>query len=222
MRSVWGLRVRFVVIGVVLSKMVSCSDGGDGDGSNETAAVRLAPVSVESADSPGDAKTWALFDRDTRVGLSPPSTPPGTSTRVSVALGRTTRITQLKIFGASPHMLDVRTGDGTAIPGLEHVRLGTLGAGWNALRLPDSTSADEIVLELELALELELELARAGGGDVSVPAPIGEIELWGMDRPTPALDAKAVGALATGSLSPAMAPPGLDVVAATDPGPIDL
>jgi hypothetical protein len=31
------------------------------------------------------------------------------------------------------HALDVRTGDGAAIQGLEHVRLDALGAGWNAI-----------------------------------------------------------------------------------------
>lgn len=214
MRSAWGLWVRFVVTGVVLSKMVSCSDGGDGhgDGLNETVPVRISPVRVESVDAPSDAGAWALFDRDTRVGWSPPSTPPGSSTQVRVAFGRATRITQLKVFGTSPYVLDVRTTDGAAIQGLEHVRLDTLGAGWKAVRLPDATSADELVLEL----------ARTGGGDASVPAPIGEIELWGVDRPTPALDVNAVGALAKSSLSPAVAPPGVDVLAATDPGPIDL
>ena len=222
MRSVQGPWVRFVVLGVMLGKLVSCSESGrggsgdgDGDGngsgsSNEVIPVRIAPVSVESADS-SDASAWALFDRDTGVGWSPPSTAPDRPTQVRVALGRATHITHLKIFGASPYVLGVRTGDGTAIQGLEHVGLDALGAGWNVLRLPDSTSADELILEL----------ARTGG-DGADPAPIGEIELWGMDRPIRMLDANAVGALATRSSSPAAAPPGLDVVAATDTRPIDL
>jgi len=218
MRSVQGHWARFVVIGVVLSKMVSCSGGGGGDGdsdgsgsSNEPVPVRISPVSVEGTDSSGSS-AWALFDRDTHVGWSPPSTPPDSPGQVRVALGRATRITHLKIFGASPYVLAVRTGNGTAIQGLEDVRLDALGAGWNTLRLPDSTSTDE----------LALELARTDGGDGSAPAPIGEIELWGVDRPTPMLDANAVGALATRSSSPATAPPGLDVVAVPDTGPIDL
>src|SRR5882672_1154772 len=195
MRSVWVPWVRFVVIGVALGKMVSCSAGAGGDGkgdgsgsSNEPVPVRISPASVESADS-GASSAWALFDRDTGVGWSPPSAPPDSPTQVRVALGRAARITHLKIFGASPYVLGVRTGNGTAIKGLEHVHLDALGAGWNALRLPDSTSADELVLEL----------ARTDGGDASAPAPIGEIELWGVDRPTPMLDANAVGALATSS-----------------------
>jgi hypothetical protein len=81
---------------------------------------------------------------------------------VRVALGRATVITHLKIFGASPYLLGVRTSDGTAIQGLEHVSLDALGAGWNVLRLPDSTSADEFVLEL----------TRTDGSNGSAPAPI--------------------------------------------------
>src|SRR5512144_1414483 len=113
MRS--GLWVRFAVMGVALGKLVSCSDGGVVDGVNDTVPARLSPVRVEAADTPGDASAWALFDRDTRVGWSPPSTPPDRPARVRVALGRAIRITHLKIFGASPYVLDVRTGDGAAI-----------------------------------------------------------------------------------------------------------
>jgi len=217
MRSAWAPWIRIVVMGVALCKTVSCGSGsggsaGDGGGLTEPVPVRISPVRVESADAPEDTSVWALFDRDTSAGWSPSSPSPDSPARVRVAFGRVTPITHLKIFGTSPYVLAVRTSSGTAIQGLEQVRLDALGAGWNTLRLPDMAPVDELFLEL----------TRTGDGDAQVPAPIGEIELWGMDRPTPALDADAISALAKGSLSPATALPGLDLIAATGAGPIDL
>ncbi|HEU4726667.1 MAG TPA: SpvB/TcaC N-terminal domain-containing protein, partial [Kofleriaceae bacterium] len=196
-------------MGAALCIFASCP-GSDGDGEpNEVVPARISPARVEDIDAPSDASAWALFDRSTRDGWSPHAAP-NSPAHVRVALGKTTTITHLKIFGASPYVLDVHTGTGDAIKGLEHVRLDTLGAGWNELRLPDSISSGELVLEL----------ARTPGGDASTPAVIGEIEVWGADGPATLLDAKAIGAIAASSRSAAL--PGVDVLAAADPAVIDL
>ncbi|HET7503673.1 MAG TPA: hypothetical protein VFK02_21780, partial [Kofleriaceae bacterium] len=129
-----------------------------------------------------------------------------------VALGQIATITHLKVFGVSPYVLDVHTGKGDPIRGLEHVRLDALGAGWNELWLADPVSTDELVLEL----------VRADGGDASTPAAVGEIELWGAMRPAMLLDAKAVGALTAGAGPRPGALPGVDVLAATGTAAIDL
>src|SRR4051812_14556598 len=213
MRTAWGRESRFAVIGAVLCIFASCPNNNDGsDESNEVVPVRISPLRVESVDSPSDASTWALFDRNTRVGWSPPNDAPASSAHVRVALGKATTITHLKVFGASPYVLDVHTGKGDAIKGVEHVRLDTLGAGWNELRLSDPVASDEIVLEL----------ARTSNGDASTPVPIGEIELWGVGRPAMALDVNAIGDLAANSAQRPAASPGIDVLAAIDPKTIDL
>ncbi|HEX7840676.1 MAG TPA: SpvB/TcaC N-terminal domain-containing protein, partial [Kofleriaceae bacterium] len=174
--------------------------------------MRISPVRVERIDAASDASVWALFDRDTRGGWSPPTAAPASSARVRVELGKATAITHLKIFGASPYVLDVHTGHGDAIKGLEHVRLDALGAGWNELRLPGSVSSDQLVLEL----------TRTGDGDASTPAPIGEIELWGTDRSATRLDARAIRRLAASSKGLRSASPGLDFIPILDTGTLDL
>jgi RHS repeat-associated protein len=213
MPAAWGRESRFAVIAAVLRVFASCSNNDvDSESKREVVPVRISPARVENLDAPGDANAWALFDRNTRTGWAPSNDAPAGSAHVRVALGKLTAITHLKIFGASPYVLDVHTGKGAAITGLEHVRLDRLGAGWNELRLPDSVATDELVLEL----------ARADDGDASAPAPVGEIELWGADRPAAVLDASTIGALTAGSGPRPAAPPGVDVLAATDPAAIDL
>ncbi len=212
MRSAW---IRIVLVGAALSKTVSCSSGGsagDGGGLTEPVPVRISPVRIESADAPDDPSVWALFDRDTSAGWAPSSNSPDSPTQVRVAFGRATPITHLKIFGTSPYVLTVHTSFGTAIQGLEQVHLDTLGAGWNTLRLPDMAPVDELFFEF----------TRTGDDDAQVPTPIAEVELWSADRPTPALDTDAISALAKRSISPTMAPPGVDVISATGAGPINL
>jgi RHS repeat-associated protein len=198
----------------VLCIFASCpnSDSGSDSESNEVVPARISPARVENIAAPSDASAWALFDRDTRVGWSPADDAAAPPAHIRVALGKTTAITHLKIFGASPYVLDVQTGKGDPIKGLEHVRLDTLGAGWNELRLPASISTDELVLEV----------ARADGGDASTPAPVGEIELWGTERPAMAIDDKALGALTARPGSRPVVPPGVDVLAATGTAAIDL
>lgn len=209
MRTAWSRESRFAVIGAALCILASCSSSDSG--SNQVIPLRISPLRVASIDSPDDTGAWALFDRNTRVGWSPPSEAPAGSTHVRVALGKPTALARVKIFGASPYVLDVRTGKGDAIPGLEHVRLDALAAGWNELRLPKPVSADEIVLEL----------ARTGGGDAATPAAIGEIELWGDGRPAAVVDAHALGALAA-LRGARREPPGLDVISALDTASVEL
>lgn len=209
MHRAWRRGSRSCVLGLVLGALVGCSSGGDE--ASEVVPVRLSPVRVESSASPRDASVWALFDRDTRAGWSPSGSPGGGSLRVD--LGKATTITHLKVFGASPYVLDVHTGDGAAIRGLEHVRLDGLGAGWNTLRLPEAVSADQLVLDL----------SRAGGdgGEAPPPAPIGEIEVWGADRPAPVLDARTLGGMVEGYRARGVAPRHVDVLVASV-GAIDL
>src|SRR6185503_12491710 len=133
-RELW-----LVVTGVV-SLLASCSSGSGNHESEGLVPVRLSPVRVENADAASDASAWLLFDRDTRAGWSPAIVETGGSARVSVALGETTTITHLKVFGASRHVLGVRAADGSRIKGLEQVRLDGLGAGWNVLSMPEGTS----------------------------------------------------------------------------------
>src|SRR5215470_13082938 len=215
MSATWGRTSRFAVIGAVLCVFASCPNN-DGDSessqSNEVVPARISPARVENVAAPGDASAWALFDRDTRVGWSPPDDAAAPPAHIRVALGKTTAITHLKIFGASPYVLDVQTGKGDPIKGLEHVRLDTLGAGWNELRLPASISTDELVLEV----------ARTDGDDTSTPTPVGEIELWGANRPAMVIDEKALGALTARSGSRPAVPPGVDVLAVTGTAAIDL
>jgi RHS repeat-associated protein len=212
----WGRESRFVVIAAVLCIFASCPNNDGDSEAHEVVPARISPARVERIAAPGDASAWALFDRNTRVGWAAPSDPAAAPAQIRVALGKTTTITHLKVFGASPYVLDAHTGTGDPIPGLAHVRLDTLGAGWNELRLADPVATDALVLEL----------ARTGDGDgaasAPTPAPVGEIELWGTDRPAPALDARAVGSLIARAGSRPVAPPGVDVVAASDPAAIDL
>src|SRR6185503_4682068 len=199
MTAPWGRASRFAVIGAVLCIFASCPNNDGDSESNEVIPTRISPMRVERIDAPSDASVWALFDRNTRVGWSPASDAPASSAHVRVALGQTATITHLKIFGASPYVLDVRTGNGDAITGLEPVRLDTLGAGWTALRPVDAVSTDELVLDV----------VRADGGDASIPAPVSEIELWTANRPATLLDGKAIGALTASSARRPVALPGV-------------
>lgn len=200
---------RLSVIGIVLGLASGCSSGGDHE-PNEVMPQRLSPVQVDSGGTVSDDSAWLLFDRDTRAGWSPPIAGETSSARVRVSLGETTAITHLKIFGASPYVLAIHMGNGTPIAGLESVRLGDLGAGWNVLPLAEPLATDAVVLEL----------ARAGDGDVSVPGVLGEIELWGTGRPIPVLDAKTIGALVTSGPRPAA--PGVDLVPASGGVTVEL
>src|SRR5262249_26414630 len=149
---------------------------------------------------------WALFDRNTRVGWSPASTASDGPAHVRVSLGKPTTITHLKIFGASPYVLDARNDAGDPIRGLEHVRLDALGAGWNGPRLPSPSTASEIVLEL----------TRTSDAGAATPASIGEIELWGLDRPAMRLDTRAIRRLAASPAALRSASPGLDIIPVGD------
>src|SRR5882672_6986270 len=212
MPAAWGRESRFAVIGAVLCIFASCPNNDSDSESNEVVPARISPARVENIAAPSDASAWALFDRNTRVGWSPPDDAAAPPVHIRVALGKTTTITHLKIFGASRYVLDVHTGKGDPIKGLEHVRLDTLGAGWNELRLPASISTDELVFEV----------ARADDGDASTPTPVGEIELWGTDHPAMVIDEKALGAVTARSGSRPVVPPGVDVLAATGTAAIDL
>lgn len=205
-----GRESRFAVIGAVLCIFASCPNNDGDSESNEVVPARISPARVENIAAPGDASAWALFDRSTRVGWSPPGDALASSVRV--ALGKLTTVTHLKIFGASPYVLDVHTGKGDAIKGLAQVRLDKLGAGWNELRLSDPVSSDALVLEV----------TRADDGDASTPTPISEIEVWGRDHPATVIDAKTLGALTAHSGPRPAALSGLDVLAVTDTAAIDL
>jgi hypothetical protein len=128
--------------------LASCSSGSSDHDSVEVFPVRISPVRVESAGSTSDTNAWFLFDRDTRAGWAPAMGEIDNTARVRVALGETATITHLKIFGASPYVLDAYTEGGSPIKGLEQVRLDGLGAGWNALPVPEGISVDGIVLAL--------------------------------------------------------------------------
>src|SRR5689334_17284042 len=214
MRIAWEREFRLAVVATVCCGAAACAVGRD-DGPGEAIAVRLSPVRVDvegandgtSASSP--SSPWTLFDRDTRAGWSPHASASEGPARVRVALATPTAITHLKVFGPSPYLLDVRTSSGAAIRGLEHVRLDQLATGWNTLRVADAPAAEELVFEL-----------ASTDGEKVPAAGIGEIELWGLERPSRPLDARAIAALAASS-RPA-APPGFDVVAATGKDAIDL
>src|SRR5438477_6253159 len=113
MPAMRGRESRFVVIGTVLCIFASCpnNNGNDSDNeANEVVPSRISPTRVENVDASSDTSVWALFDRSTRVGWSPPNDAPAGSAHVRVALGKATAITHLKIFGASPYVLAVHTG----------------------------------------------------------------------------------------------------------------
>lgn len=98
---------RCAVIEAVLCIFASCpnndgdSESSESSESNEVVPSRVLPARVENIDGPSDASAWALFDRNTRVGWSPPNDAPASSAHIRVALGKITTITHLKIFGAS-------------------------------------------------------------------------------------------------------------------------
>src|SRR5262245_33527298 len=162
MRAAWGRASQLAVICAALSIFAGCPDGS-GD-TSEVVPVRISPLRVAGGDTTDGASACALSGRATRVGWSPASAAPAGPVRVRVSLGKPTTITHLKIFGASPSMLDARSESGDAIRGLEQVRLDALGAGWNELRLPSPSTASEIVLEL----------TRTSDAGSAAPAPIGE------------------------------------------------
>ena len=137
------------------------------------------------ADTADGASAWALFDRNTRVGWSPPSAAPAGAAHVRVSLGKPTTITHLKIFGASPYLLDAHTDRGEPIRGLEHVRLEALGAGWNVLRLPSPSTASEIVLERRARATRCIDSGSGRRGSSC-----------GADRPARRLDAPTIRRLA--------------------------
>lgn len=186
-----------------------CPDGG-GDTSN-VVPVRISPLRVTGGDAADGTSVWALFDRNTRAGWAPPSAAPAVPARVRVSLGKPTAITHLKVFGASPYLLDARTEDGNPIRGLEHVRLDALGAGWNELRLPNPSTASEVILEL-----------TATRDTTGAPAAVGEIELWGVDRPATRPDSHAIRRLAASPGALRSASPGLDIIPVGDGTAIDL
>lgn len=178
-----------------MTLLISCVSNSHEPEPGNALPARMSPVRLDAGGAAHDGDAWALFDRDTQSGWSPPSSPSGEPARVRVVLDGTQPLDHIKIFGASPYLLVVRTAQGDPIPGLDRVRLDELGAGWNTLPISGRVAANELVLEF----------SRTDTAGATAPVPTAAAT----PAPAPAL------APAASAATPALAP----TAGATAPAP---
>ncbi len=144
----------------LLSATVSCQGGEDSFQNGELSARRIAPRALIAA---GDEQAaWALFDRDTASGW----TPPAGVRRVEVTadLDGSANLAALKVFGPSPYRLSLFDAQGLHLTGPHD--LSALSAGWTAFALKTPSYQPRAVT---------LRFEPMGDSQAAVP----EVELWG-------------------------------------------